>query len=106
MISLTFIRFLLPERRDLLGNGSPARTVPIASSQPHGIPGRGSDLSSVATRPTIGAAAALTTTDGRAGEQRKDFTANGGGREIHARGDLAWLLVNQWEPVPNTMGRT
>src|SRR5262249_44172877 len=57
---------LLSSRRDLLGNGSPARTVPIASSQPHGIPGRGGDLSKrfshrrrVATLPTIGAAAAL-----------------------------------------------
>src|SRR5215813_4509244 len=31
-----FHPFLLSSRRDLLGNGSPARTVPIASSQPHG----------------------------------------------------------------------
>jgi hypothetical protein len=36
----------------------------------------------------------------------RQFTDSFGGWEIRARGDLAWLLGNQWEPVPATMGRT
>src|SRR5215475_2754619 len=61
-----FHPFLLSSRRYLLGNGSPARTVPIVSSQPHRIRGRGAIFraifsiggESLAPCPTIGAATA------------------------------------------------
>jgi len=53
-----------------------------------------SEASSCAPSPTIGAAAALWTTTLHAVVRRR---TDGAG---------AWLSVNQWEPVPNTMRRT